>query len=218
MSKDTDEGLNGHLEWARGIEPPVPGMYYIDMIPNIDTQAHDPSLDKECRKIHTPFLDCFPVDILQEVRDVTAQSKETWLRKDEQIDSRYYREQSERRDCIKRDEANSYIEDVQDYQKYINETFNDIDMAIKDCEVVEEYPLFPAADGEIVLINGDIAAGESFVRESGESTLVDRCLVEDKKYECIKQSSMDNIVIEIKEGKAYYSHVSYIYKFNEVGK
>lgn len=215
--RSKEDGLEKQIAWRKTPEPPVPGLYCMDMVPNIDTRAHDPSLDAAYRRIHTPFLEFFPADILKEMRGVCESAREPWLRQDEQIDCLYYREQSDRRDCIKRDETKQHIEDVKDYQKHVRDTFADIDTPLSGYEIVEEYPLFPSQASDLVLANGSIGNGQSFVNEGGESTLVDLCVIDGKKYECVKQSSLDNIVIEIKDSKAYYSVVSYVYKFKEAG-
>jgi hypothetical protein len=155
---------------------------------------------------------------MDELRKISSLNKESWLRHDEQIDSRYYRKQSDRRDCLKRDVANNYIEEVQDYQKYVRESFVSVDSDIEGLEIVEEYPLFPSFTDLYVLVNSKFEVGESFENKMGDNLVVNRCSVGDKTHEFIKQSCNDNVILEIRDGKAYYSFVDYVYKFREVPK
>ncbi|KAI5170444.1 hypothetical protein PAEPH01_1433 [Pancytospora epiphaga] len=218
QDENTRPQMMESIPWKKMPDAPVPGLFCMDMVPNIDTRSHDASLDNEYKLIHTPFLDFFPIDILAEMRNINDTTQETWLRHDEQIDSRYYREQSDRRDCIKRKEAKDYIEDVRDYQQYVNETFTAINKRLPNYEIVAEYELFPDTTTSMVLGNGEATAGESFEGRKGQSTLVDICLVGDQCYECIKQNSPDNIVIEVRDGKAYYTVIPCVYKFKKINK
>lgn len=214
---ETAESIEDKIEWKIRPEPPVAGFYHIELVPRMDTQSHDPSIDDDYRKIHTPWVDFLQIDVLEELQKLETSVQESWLRQNEQIDSRYYSEQSARRNAIKRDESNIMIGDIRDYQKYIEESFENVDKPLDGYEIVEEYPLFPSEGAPYILVSGDVAGSGVFINEGGKSTLVDRCIMDGAVYNCVKQSSKDNIIIEIKDGKAFYSFTEYLFKFDKTG-
>lgn len=194
---------------------PLPGCFYIEMIPNIPTNSHSNTLDSDYKIIHTPITEMFPIDVLSEMRNIDEDKKETWLRPGTQIDSFYYQEKSDRNELLMRDEQKHTIEDVCDYQSYLQDTFDLIYEPNED--IIEEYPLI-AANKEFVIFSGDIKKGEMFRLEKGETSLVDRCVVNDlstgekKIFKSTKLHVEDKICIEIKEGMAHYSEIKYVYK------
>ncbi|KAI4292611.1 hypothetical protein PAPHI01_1885 [Pancytospora philotis] len=215
MEPPTHEELEQAIKWKTVPEAPVPGLFRMEMQPNIDIQAHDGALDPAYRKIHTSFLDFFPVDVLAEMEKISEPSSEAWLRHDEQIDSKYYRDQSDRRDSIRRSGVNDCIEDVKDYQAVVKASFDEVEQPLAGYDVEEEYELFPAVDSKIVVGTGRLGDGGRFVNKAAGSSFVERCAIGDTDYECIKQSSVDNIIIEIRDGKAFYSIVPCVYKFKK---
>lgn len=206
------------LKWANTPEPPVPGLYYMDMIPEIDYKTHDSSIDELHLRIHTEFNEFFPIDYMEEIRKLTNSSNESWLRQNKQIDEEYYRNQIERMDCIRRYEENTNIEDVFDYQSYLKESFTNINDELEGYEIEEEYPLFPSLKEEYFLAYGDIEEGNEFYNKKVGSSLVDTCLINEKEHELVKQSCNDNIIIEIQDGVAYYSEARFIFKIKKIEK
>jgi hypothetical protein len=218
MDNISEEQLKSQVEWKSCPPIPVPGNYFIDMVPKIDTTAHDGSIDQDYKSINTPFLELFPVDILKEMKEFFAPVNETWLRKDAQIDANYYQEQSFRNELIQRDETKNTIEDVFDYQKYIRESFDQVEEDLSGYNVIEEYPIFPSIEEEYALMNGNINVNDSFEIVKGESSLVDLCKSNGKEYHCTKQHTDDNLCIEIVNGKAYYTILRYVYKLEAIKK
>lgn len=207
--------MDDSIEWRKVPEAPLPGPFLIQLDPKIDIRCHDDALDAEYQRIYTPYLDYFPMDIMAEMRQIGELSNEAWLRHDAQIDSRYYRDQSDRRDCIRRSSTNDKIEVVKDYQRHVKETFETIQEPLEGYDIVEEYDLFPADVHQYVLGTGEMGGADVFTSTQGESTLVDRAKIGDEFYECLKQSCEDNVIIEVKDGKAYYSVMPYVYKFKK---
>ena len=95
--------------------PPIPSFFYMEMIPNIDTQLHSSSLDSEHKSIYTPILDFFPVDIFDEIKEMETEKQDGWLIRASTIDSSYYQEKSERNEIFMRNESKLHIEDLLDY-------------------------------------------------------------------------------------------------------
>lgn len=197
---------------------PVPGFFYIEMVPKIDIEQHCPSLDQLYKSIHTPITEMFPVDILEEMRTLEENKRETWLRQGTHINSTYYQEKSDRNELLMRDELKHNIEDVLDYQEYLKGTFATVNEHLEGYEIEEEYPLLPSND-QFILVTGLPQSGESgstgFVHEASETSLVDKCIVEGKAYNSTKLHVEDKICIEIRDGKALYSPVRYVYKFSD---
>lgn len=215
--KDSEmDNIKNSIEWKKYPDPPLPGLYRMDMQLKIDTRQHDGSIDDDFRKIHTSFTKFFPIDVLEELKKIENPVNETWLRQSEQIDDMYYREQSDRRALFKRAKEHSNIDDLKNYQESVKDSFEDVEKPVDGYDIVEEYPLFPAREDLYVLISGEVRSGEGFMNDGSESTLVDRCIVDHSQYECMKQRSGDNIIIEIKDDKAYYSIAQYLYKFKRV--
>lgn len=196
---------------------PVPGFFYIEMTPKIDIEQHCPSMDHLYKSIHTPITEMFPIDILEEMRTMEEGRGESWLRQGAHIDSTYYQEKSDRNELLMRDELKHNIEDVMDYQEYLRDTFATINEDLDGYEVEEEYPLFPSNEQLILvtgLFQGEDASG--FVHETSETSLVDKCVVGGKTYNSTKLHVEDKICIEIRDGKAFYSPIMYIYKFGNI--
>lgn len=216
--QELKDAIISSIDWKRDIAPPIEGFYHIDMIPDIDIQSVDSSLDHDYRRIHTPFLDFFNIDIMTEMKKISSIEREEWLRPNEQIDSAYYREQSERKNCFKREFAHGQIVDTFNYQNYIKTSFDEVNEDTPGYEIIEEYSLYPSVSDPYTLSTGCESGSTGFISQGMESTFVEKCLVGDKMYECVKQSIDDSIVIEIKDGKAYYSFVNNVYKFKDAEK
>ena len=216
------EELAGSTNWKKDPHPPVPGFYKIDVVPSVDMTSHDSSLDASFRRIHTPFFSFFPLDILQELQEFSKKDEKSWLRTNENIDGQYFREQSERRDLIKRDEVNEFISDVFDYQEYVLESFEAVNEQLNDMEIVEEYPLFPMPECEekerqtYALVYGAEGCGDVFEEVAEESSLMSICTSGTKRFKCVKQASDNAMIMEIRDGKTFYMDVPYVYKFKEI--
>ena len=210
-----EKNIASSLEWKVRPEPPVEGYYHIDLAPDVDLTEHDGSMDADFRRIHTPYIDFFPVDVLAEMQELSKTDSVNWLRKNEQIDSRYYLLRSERRNAIKRDVSNSIIGDIEDFQTRVLESFEKINEPLPEMDVVEEYPLFPADSDPYVLINGEICGEGEFALVKSEHSLVDTLKIGDREYSLVKQGIDDNMLLEIRDGKAYYSFAKILYKVKE---
>lgn len=199
------------LCFEKSLPAPVSGCFYMEMTPDVDTKSHSSSMDADFKKIHTRITDMFPIDILSEMNKLESEKKENWLRQPEQIDNIYYEEKSNRNELIMRDEQKLTIEDVLDYQKHLQDSFEAVKVPMEDIE--EEYPLF-LSKSRYVAISGEISEMGDFKLERGETTLVDKCLMNGKSYKSTKLHVDDKICIEIKDGVAYYSPIQYIYRFS----
>lgn len=191
---------------------PVPGCFYMEMIPNIDTTSHSNALDADYRRIHTPIMELFPIDVLAEMKSLDSKESEEehWLRRGTQIDTVYYQEKSDRNELLMRDEQKHTIEDMLDYQKHLQNTFEEVKIPLSD--IVEEYPLVHG-DDEYVLMTGDFEFfSEKFLVTSGDTSLANKCVINDMTYNSTKLHVEDKICLEIEEGKAIYSKIKYIYK------
>lgn len=198
---------------------PIPGCFFIEMIPNINTNSHSNALDKDFRMIHMPISEMFPIDVLAEMKTIEKEKKETWLRPGTQIDSLYYQEKIDRNELLMRDEQKHSFEDVLEYQTYLHDTFEMVQEYNKD--IVEEYPLL-LGDKDYVLMSGDIKDIGDFKLEKGETSLIYKCVTiepaTDKSitYDSTKLHVEDEICIEIKNDKTIYSEIKHVYRlFNE---
>lgn len=214
-STATATRLAAQIPWEYALPAPLPGPYRLELRPAINTTTHSDVFDAEARRLHMSFEEAFPLDVLQELANFSTATATAWLRPAEQLDSQYFREQSERRDTIRRDEVNEYINDVVDYQQYVEDSFNEITESLSD--VVEEYPLFPASSAanaentpDFALIQGVTSGGARFTFERQAGGASERCTVGEQEYSCVRQQSDSNIVIEIRDGKAFYSTAKYI--------
>lgn len=209
------ENLKKEVEFKKYPPPPIPGPFFMDMIPNIDTTVHSSSLDQNYKTIHTPILELFPVDILSELRALEEDDDVSWLKKETIIGSNYYQEKIDRNELLMRDEQKKSIQDVLDYQAYLDNTFNLIHQDLQGYEIAEEYPLVPD-DSKFAIVTGDINNNnnvQSCVLEASETSLIDKCTVNKIEYNSTKVHVEDKICIEIKNGKAYFSDIKYAYKF-----
>lgn len=205
----------GQLELEKTIPAPIPGYFYIDMVPNIETQSHCSSLDQNFKKLHTPITEMFPIDVLGEMKSLEEPKPESWLRQTTQIDSVFYQEKSNKNELFMRDELKNHIQEVVDYQSYLNDTFNDAKEFIDD--IVEEYPLVPSSIQYSLFVGQNEKIGE-FQLEKSNTTLVDKLIMKDSSYNSTKLHMEDKICIEIRDGTAFYSPVSYLYRLNDLDK
>ncbi|KAI5150946.1 hypothetical protein ENBRE01_1798 [Enteropsectra breve] len=218
MNKSSKDSANFEemIKWEYDCPAPLPGPFYIDLIPNVDMNKHDDSQDDNFQKIHTDFAEFFPFDILDELAKMDEKNNESWLRPGELIDSHYYKEQTERMNMIKRDIAKNTIDTAFNYIKYLKESYEAVDDPVPSgLSIMEEFPLFPDADSEYALLNGCPENAHEFVSHGNASTFIDRCSIDGEDYKCIKQSCDKNIVIEIRDKKAYWADVSYMYKLDK---
>ena len=95
------------LEFEKSLPAPIPGCFYIEMTPEIDTKSHSSALDSDFKKIHTPITEMFPIDVLAEMRNLENSKNETWLRQGTHIDSVFYQVKSDRNELLMRDEQKS---------------------------------------------------------------------------------------------------------------
>lgn len=219
------------LEFYKDVPAPVPGYFYMNMIPDsssnhtgidnpfLNSRKHSSALDADHKRILTPITETFPIDVLKEMLDMENQESSTWLRKGTQIDTVFYQEKSDRNQILLRDEFQDTIKEVVDFEKYLEDTFEQVKVPISD--VVEEYPLVPSK--EVFSIFFGITDNQSPVVniESGSSTLVDRCKISDldgkeiNQFDCTKLSIEDKLCLQVKDGKAYFSPVTCIYKLSK---
>lgn len=211
MTKTEQEVAPINLSFAKPTPAPLPGYFYMEMIPDIPASHHSPALDSSYKHIHMPITQAAPIDVMSEIRECTDKNSESWLIQGAQIDSVYYQEKSDRNELLMRDEQKHAIQDVLDYQKHLVETFDRVND--KTPGIVEEYPLL-LAEEEAVVVSG--ADGKTFSVEDGETTLVGRCTVDGETvYESVKLYVEDKICIEIRDGKAYYMPIKYVYKLSK---
>lgn len=215
--KSSEEIELKDIEFRKNTPAPLPGYFYMEMIPNINTRLHSNALDNDYKIIHTPITEMFPVDVLAEMRSLDDTKKESWLRQGTQIDTVYYQEKSDRNELLMRDEQKHTIEDVLDYQQYLQDTFERVNDHIND--IVEEYPLM-LCDDEYVIMTGNFGNVSAFRFEKGETSLVDKCIVCDQAstdsmvFDSTKLHVEDKICIEIRSGKAFYSAIKYVYRLS----
>lgn len=212
---DNEDSIES-LKFENSIPAPLPGLFYMEMIPEVSTDGHSDVLDDDYRIIHTPINQLFPIDVLAELR--TGEKTESWLRQNTQIDSLYYQEKSDRNELLMRDEQKKNIKDVLDYQKYLEETFEKVNE--KNPDIVEEYPLLLGDDRYVLLTfnedtNTSNLVGESFRLMKSDTSLVEKCEINGETYNSTKLHIEDKLCIEIKEGKAYYTPVNFVYKMNK---
>lgn len=200
------------LEFDKSIPAPIPGYFYIDMVPKVDTKSHCASLDKDFKKIHTPITEMFPIDVLAEMKILGSSKGESWLRQGTQIDSVFYQEKSDRNELLMRDEQKSHIQDVVDYQSYLLETFNQSKEKLDD--VIEEYPLVPTSM-RYSLFSGQTEKSGEFKLEKSNTTLFEKLITDQTVYNSTKVHIEDKICIEIRDGVAFYSPVAYLYRLYE---
>lgn len=211
-----DNALEKELKYEILPPPPVPGLFYMEMVPNIETQSHCSLLDQDYKSIYTPLTDYFPVDILAGVREIEQESRVGWLNKDISS-SAYDQEKLDRNELLMRNEQKHHIEDVLNFQEYRDGTFKTVQESCGDYEIEEEYQLVPSQD-QFIIVTGNVseedANARSFSLETSETSLIDRCMTENKAYNSTKLHVEDKICIEIRDGKAFYSLVKYAYKFD----
>lgn len=210
---DKDE-IKNIINLKKYPEPLIPGLYKIDIVPNIDIKKHDNSIDDDFYKIHTLFTTFFPIDFLEEIRKLENNNvADSCLRKNEQIDNVYYRKQSDRNLIFKRAKEYLEINNLKNYQKDVAESFETINEELSSYVIEEEYPLFPNKNDTYVVVNKTFEEGDFFINKENQSSLIKACVVKEDNYNYMKQMSDDKIIIELKDGKAYYSNIKYFYKF-----
>ncbi len=213
-NKNNIEDLKKAFYLKKYPDPPVPGFYKIDLLHNLDLKKHDGSIDHHFRKIHTSFTKFFPVNFIDEMRKLEIKDTEPWLLKNQQIDEIYYRQQIERKSIFKRAKEYLEINDLKNFQDDVALSFTNINNdPPHGYEIIEEYPLFPNSTNNFVLINQAFTEVDNFVNKKDESSLVKVCSVGDAIFKYIIQYCKDKILIEIRDGKAFYSNVKYFYKF-----
>jgi hypothetical protein len=203
------------LEFEKKLPAPIPGYFYIEMTPKIDTKSHSSILDDSHKKILTPITEMFPIDILQEMKNLEESKPENWLRQTSHIDSLFYQEKSNKNELIMREELKSHIREVVDYQSYLKDTFKDVKEYIE--EIVEEYPLVPSSVNYSLFVGQNESTGE-FKLEKSNTTLIDKMILENTSYDSTKLHMEDKICIEIRDGVAFYSPVSYLYRLFDSNK
>jgi hypothetical protein len=208
----TEEEIKKNLNFEKTIPAPIPGPFYMEMTPQIDTKSHSSALDADFKKIHTPITEFFPIDVLAEMRNLENSKNETWLRQGTQIDSLFYQVKSDRNELLMRDEQKSNIQEVLDYQSYLVNTFEQAKEHIDQIE--EEYPLVPSSIEYSVFVGQKESTGE-FKIEKGETTLFDKLILDNSVYNSSKLRMEDKICIEIRDGVAFYSPISYLYRLYE---
>ena len=203
-------------DWRKTLPAPLPGPFILDLIPSVDIQSHDSSLDARYRRIHTPYTSSFQLDVLALLSDIDKLSSADWLRKISHADQKTQDEQTARRTAIKRERSNIAIEDIQDHKKAVEESFERVTDKIAGYEVAEEYILMPQRKNSYILATGDEITGKEYVTEGTESTVVDRCRIMDEIYEYTKQKCEDTLLIELgDDGHAYYGQARLLYKFRK---
>lgn len=216
------EKLKEKINFVKLPPPPVPGPFYMEMIPNIDLKTHSSALDQNYKSLYTPITTFFPFDILKEIKEMEKDKTETWLKRSSNIDSVFYQEKNERNEIFMRNESKSNIEDLLDYNAFLKESFDAV-MEVLDCDkfrnnyIVEEYPLVPEQNS-FILITGafDDTKDKSFIIEPSETSLIDKVETENTTYNSTKLNVDDKICVEIRDGKAFYSFVKCIYKFSRL--
>jgi len=183
------------------------------MVPSTDTTSYDSALDNEFKKIYTPFIDSVKIDIIEEMLNLENTNDEPWLRKDDQIDLEYYKNQSERMDNIKREEIRNEVNEVVNYQEYVKNTFGKVSKPIAGLDVAEEYPIFPDHERVLSLGIGVKRFSSEFESIAAKSTLISECKIDDSPYSYTVHNCEKILALEIRNGRAYYRFVDRIYKF-----
>jgi hypothetical protein len=137
---------------------------------------------------HTPLTEYFPVDILAGVREIEQESTVEWLNR-ETSRSAFDQEKLDRNELIMRNDQKRRVEDVLNFQEYRDWTSIAVHESCGDYEIKEEYPLIRSKD-QIIIVTGNIseedANSRGFSLETSETSLIDRCVTENKSYNSTK--------------------------------
>lgn len=218
--EDEFDKIKKKIEFVKMPPPPIPGMFYMEMIPNIDIKEHSPALDQDYKSIYTPITTFFPIDILMEMKEMEKNNDSSWLKKSNNIDSTFYQEKSERNEIFMRNESKSNIDDLLDYTLFLRDSFEVVNEPI-DLEtlgnenIVEEYPLVPEEERFVMLTGNFDNKSKNFKIYPSDTSLIDRIECNGESYNGTKLNVDDKISIEVKNGKAIYSFIKCVYKFNK---
>lgn len=192
-----------NLEWQFDIPDPVQGMCYIEPKLKHDFKPHDDSLEHLIPPtVHLNPLELFDIDYMGIVLSSFV-SKED----------------------IKLPESKQFKDQDFDYQKYIQESFddvNDIEHPIdKSIGVKEIYDLFPSHDtSDLQIIQSDnsinIQKDSQFsIENCPNSNLYKMAVFKDCKYRCVKYKNSDYLILETEGDKIYFCEVDGIYRLTK---
>lgn len=192
-----------NLEWQFDIPDPVPGLCYIEPKLKHDFKHHDDSLEHLIPPtVHLNPLELFDIDYMGIVLSSFVSKEKIKI------------------------PASKHNKDQDfDYQKYIQESFedvNDIEHPVdKSIGVKEVYDLFPYNNSsDIQVIQSDssinIQKDAKFsIEDCPNSNLYKMAVFDDNKYRCVKYKNSDYVILEAEGDKIYYYEVDGIYRLTK---
>lgn len=226
---EDQEEIEKGLCWANSPPPPIPGMYYIEPQIKHDFSSFDDSLEGVIPKeIHTDLLEALEVDFMKIVMEHDSNTgglkKESWSGRLDQISDQSFGIQEKRSEVLEREKVNRNMKELFDYQKYIQESFEDVSSITHpinaNIKVEASFDLFPESNIENILIQSDCM--ELFpntrieVEEDGFSRLFNKARMPDGSvFACFPQRINDFIVFSVRDGRAYYSEIPTLYRLQE---
>lgn len=218
--------LEESICWANSPPAPVPGMCYIEPQIKRDFTSFDGSLEKAIpRQLHTDLLDAMDIDFMGMVINHIEGSVQSTKGLDHPSET--LKDSERRTEALERERIKESVNRIFDYQKYIQESFEDVDSTIihpvdKDIQVEETYNLFPRLDEEHVIIQSDNIdfqkASFSILEEESSQLFRRACMSDGRTLACLPQRVDDFLVFHVKNGNAYYSEVSTLYRLQEPRK
>ncbi|KMV65791.1 hypothetical protein M970_070620 [Encephalitozoon cuniculi EcunIII-L] len=223
---DIHKELEESVCWANAPPAPTPGMCYIEPQIKRDFTSFDGSLEKVIpRQLHTDLLDAMDIDFMKMVMD-HIEALDTPGPEDPRDRHAMPRDQEKRGEVLERERIKKSMSRIFDYQKYIQESFEDVNTIIHPLDerirVEEVYDLFPGPGGSDVIVQSD---GIDFqktsfsISEEESSRLFRKATMDDGRALTCSPQRVDNLLVfHVKNGHAYYSSISTLYRLQEYRK
>ncbi|AFM98591.1 hypothetical protein EHEL_070640 [Encephalitozoon hellem ATCC 50504] len=222
-AEENHKKLEESICWANSPPAPVPGMCYIEPQIKRDFTSFDGSLEKVVpRQLYTDLLDAMDIDfmgmVIDHIEGTTRSIGHT---------NKALRDLEKRTEALERERIKESVSRIFDYQKYIQESFEDVEDTIvhpmdSNIKVEEAYSLFPGHGEEHVIIQSDNIdfqkSSFSILEEESSQLFRKACMSDGRAFACLPQRVDDFLVLYIKNGNAYYGEVSALYKLQEPRK
>ncbi|ADM11825.1 uncharacterized protein Eint_070610 [Encephalitozoon intestinalis ATCC 50506] len=214
--------LEESICWANAPPAPTPGMCYIEPQIKRDFTSFDGSLEKIVpRRLHTDLLEALDIDFVEMVMDYIEREASSTGKPGHRLGASSGLER--RGEALERERIKKSMSKIFDYQKYIQESFEDVNTIVhptdENIKAEEVYSLFPSTEDESVIIQSDGIdfQKDSFtILEEGSSQLFKKaCMSDGRVFTCSPQKIDNLLVLCIRDGNAYYSEASTLYRLQE---
>lgn len=221
---DACKEIEESICWANAPPAPLPDMCYIEPEIRRDFTAFDGSLEDVIpRRLHTGLVDALDIDFMgMAMRHIDGGCGGQDPGLSGPCDE--FPKDPERRSTeMERERVKKAMSKIFDYQKYIQESFEDVESPVhpldKSIGVLEAYSLFPETSEDRAIVQSDgfaLQEGLFSIEEDGDSKLFARASMPDGSVlTCLPQRVDDFLVIHVRDGNAYYSEVSTLYRLRE---